>query len=249
MVTKSQPDPIIAAITLLDQERRALSRRHPEMAGYSSAIVVVAMPEADDYVLQAIAALCASLTTTRAVRFETLVSDHLSHNPDLWAQQAALREAQSRCRVINEVGAYTGAELADMNGSKARDRTKLAQSWKAAGRVFAVSFRGRDLFLSFQFDPDGRPLTAIRSIVRAFDGWGEWAMAGWFLRPNGLLHNERPVDLVRDRAAAVCDAAENDARRRRSLGLTKRVAPSWSRDESEQSPLVHRSARSLRSPS
>jgi hypothetical protein len=224
MVTSSQSDPVIA-IPLGMEERRSLSRRHPEMAGYASATLIVAMPEVDEYVSEAIGAMCTSLTTAITIMFDRLVEEHLAKRADLKTEQAVIRQAQFRYRVINDVGAYTAAELAERYGSKAMNRSKLATNWLSEHRVFAVTFNGRNLFLSFQFDANGRPLQGVRAVLRVLKGWTDWEIAAWFLRPNAQLHHETPAEVLAMKPDFVFEVAETDARRRRSLGSSGRSAP------------------------
>jgi hypothetical protein len=208
-----------------------LGRRHPELAGYASAVVVVAMVDAEDYVSRAIETLCLGVTKVPSTAFESLVEEYLARSADGRTEHAAMREAQSRRRVIDEIGAYTSTELADLNGSKAKDRSKLATNWRSEGKVFTVLYNSRNVFLAFQFGPDGRPLPVIGEVITALKGWSGWEIAAWFLRPHGLLGQAQPIDLLRDSPDLVREAAASDARRRHSPRDTKRPAPRWLRTD------------------
>jgi len=129
------------------------------------------------------------------------------------AQRLAVRHA----RVLNEFGAFTAEQLADANGSKAGNRSALADNWRKRHQVFAVPHpnkgaRERDVYPAFQFE-DGKPIKAVQGVLEAFAGRkSPWKLALWFTSSHGWLPDSaRPVDLLARDPQAVVAAARRDA--------------------------------------
>jgi hypothetical protein len=113
----------------------------------------------------------------------------------------ACRNVLARAELFKEFGAFTSAEVADL------DR------WKQEGLVFSVTYRGATYFPAFQFDAQGRPLPVIADVIRHLGGEekGEWQLALWFTASTGWLDGQRPVDLLECGPEEVAEAAERKA--------------------------------------
>lgn len=129
------------------------------------------------------------------------------------AQRLAVRHA----RVLNEFGSFTAEQLADANGSKAGNRSALADNWRKRHQVFTVPHpdkgaRERDVYPAFQFE-DGKPIKAVQGVLEAFAGRkSPWKLALWFTSNNGWLPDSaRPVDLLTSDPQGVVEAARRDA--------------------------------------
>ena len=124
----------------------------------------------------------------------------------------ARRNAQARSELLDEFGALTSAEVADAAGSRAGNRSALANRWRDEGRVFAVRVGDQQLYPAFQFGEDGRPLEAVVAALALLGpgGLSDWQTALWFTSPNGWLGGRRPVDLLGEEPAAVAGAAERE---------------------------------------
>lgn len=129
------------------------------------------------------------------------------------AQRLAVRHA----RVLNEFGAFTAEQLANANGSRASNRSALADNWRKRHQAFAVPHpdkgaRERDVYPAFQFE-DGKPIKAVQGVLEAFAGRkSPWKLALWFTSNNGWLPDSaRPVDLLTSDPQAVIEAARRDA--------------------------------------
>ena len=204
--------PPVAVVTLSDRERQIVARRHPELGGYASAVVVVAGAEVSEEVASAIELLRESLNDGAKAQLEALITEYLAAEPATLTRQEAVRQATFRRRIIAEHGGYTAVELADRNGSKAANRYRLASGWRSTNRIFAVEFRDRTIYLAFQFDDGGRPLPVIERILSHLPRWSDWDIAAWFVRPNGLLDNMQPVELLESAPERVVTAASLDGR-------------------------------------
>lgn len=134
------------------------------------------------------------------------------------------RNAQLRTSLLQEFGAISVDELADLVGSRATKRRTTIDNWVRADRVVAVVWHGRSLVPGFQLLPDGRPDRLLQPALRALHthGAGAWERALWWTVPARLLDGARPVDVLlraRDAAAAerasVAERLERAASRRR----------------------------------
>lgn len=103
-----------------------------------------------------------------------------------------LEERIQRARTIREVFEGTEWLTADvLNGlqmTPPKSKAYPAADWKRRGRIFGVSYGGRDYFARYQFDAMYEPLPVIKEVL---DAYGEvadpWALAAWFHFPNGRL--------------------------------------------------------------
>ncbi len=136
-----------------------------------------------------------------------------SLTPDLRVPSAAAvaqarRNALARAELAREFGLLTSAEVAELAGSRARNRAALANRWTKEGRVFAVPHGGQLLWPGFQFDAQGQPRPVVAEVLRSFaDEPSPWALALWFTSHTGWLDGRRPVDLLETEPGAVVEAA------------------------------------------
>jgi hypothetical protein len=124
----------------------------------------------------------------------------------------ARRNSEARRRFLEEFGALTSSEIADLAGSTAANRSALANRWRKEGRIFAVTHHGTLYYPAFQFGEHGRPLAVIARVLSALeaDELGEWEVALWFAKRTGWLGDRRPIDLLQDEPDAVVEAARRE---------------------------------------
>ena len=128
---------------------------------------------------------------------ERLVSAMFTqHTVSPAAAQQAQRNAEARQELIDEFGLFESEQLAQLVGSKAKNRSATASRWLAEGRVFAVEHLGHRYFPAFQFGADSRPKPIIHRILEVFEPYGlnGWEIALWFTTTTGWLDDQRPVD-------------------------------------------------------
>lgn len=124
----------------------------------------------------------------------------------------ARRNALARERLLQEFGALTSAQVADLAGSRAANKAALANRWKQEGRIFSVTHHGQTLFPAYQFDGKGQPIPVIAEILSTLGHQDrDWPLALWFLSSNGWLEGQRPVDLLESDPSAVAEAARHRA--------------------------------------
>ena len=204
----------VEVVELDERARRVLARRHPEVTGYGAAIVVAVSAEVKSKIVDAVRQLADAANDGRRLEIERLV-DAMSpavEVPPPEVVEEARRQATMRARMLKDFGGFSATELAEAGGSAAANRSQLAYRWRRDNKVFAVTYRKAAWYLGFQFDERGRPLPVVADVLRELEGWDEWAVAAWFVRPNGLLDRQRPVDLLSEDPDAVGDAAKHDGR-------------------------------------
>jgi hypothetical protein len=149
----------------------------------------------------------------RPVDMERLIEAMLPATvPSPVAVLQARRNALAREEIVQEFGALTSAQVADLAGSRAANKAALAHRWRQEGRIFSVPHRGTNYFLGFQFDEQGQPIPAVADVIRRLGGrMSEWGLALWLTASNGWLGDKRPVDLLRVDPEAVVRAADEEA--------------------------------------
>lgn len=127
----------------------------------------------------------------------------------------SIADRDERWRAIEDrFGLYTAAEVADLVGSVARNRSEYATVRHRKGALMAIRRRGQLLFPGFQFDPDR---SAVRSVVpqliRVFTavGWSHESMTQWCAAPQGYLDDDVPADVMGVRPVDVLEAARDVA--------------------------------------
>jgi hypothetical protein len=71
------------------------------------------------------------------------------------------------------------------------DMVSQASDWKRDGRIFGVTFDGKEYFPRYEFDALNQPLPVIRDILEAFGPVDPWKIAAWFHFPNGWIVEPR----------------------------------------------------------
>lgn len=135
-------------------------------------------------------------------------------SPRWWAQLR--RNAQARTEFLEEFGALTSEQVAELLGYRASNVRAAASRLASRGAVFAVDVGGKRLFPGFQFSPEtqtvkpavGEVLAALPESLRET----EWQLALWWVTPSPALDWERPVDLLDTHPERLVLAAEVERR-------------------------------------
>jgi hypothetical protein len=129
-----------------------------------------------------------------------------------WFAQAR-RNAEVREKFLEEFGALTSDEVAELAGSQAANRRATAHRWQSEQRVFSVTHHGQVLYPGFQFDPTtGRPKPAVAQVLGVLPAnLVGWARAMWWVTPADELGWARPVDRLDDAPAEVIGLAGVEA--------------------------------------
>ena len=115
-------------------------------------------------------------------------------------------EAAAREDFIRDVALLVSADLGELLGSRARNRSAMASRLKREGKLFAVTYRGVDLYPAAQI-VDGKPSSAIPEILEAFSSDSPWTVALWLNAPSGWLDGEKPIQVLATEPDRVVRAA------------------------------------------
>jgi hypothetical protein len=194
----------------LDEIRTVAKELSPERT-----VVLVGRPGSDRS-LQALRSVFEAWAKQRRTAAE-LVDALMPRFQDLPGQAAVLqarRNAEARRDLLESYGAVTSGGVAELAGSKAKNRAALANRWRSEGRVFAVPVGDELVYPLFQFSEEGRPLPVVAETLAALDRSGDlsaWQRALWFASANGWLAGRRPVELLERDPDAVVEAARREA--------------------------------------
>jgi len=188
--TQSHKDPASEATTVARFVEGL--RRRRELTSGDRVLIATLAPDVAAQVTQ-----FAQLAVYDKRMTERLVSAMFTRNTvSPAAAQQARRNAEARQELIDEFGLFDSDQLAEMVGSKAKNRSATASRWLAEHRIFAVEHLGHRYFPAFQFGVDSRPRPIIRRILEVFEPHGleGWEIALWFTTASGWLDDQRPVD-------------------------------------------------------
>jgi DNA helicase HerA-like ATPase len=144
-------------------------------------------------------------------RFERLIEVLMPNEPvpESAVVEQARRNAEARTAFLKEVPTATSADVAELSGSRARNKAALAGGWRKRGKVFAISASGQLRFPLFQFDREGQPKRELAELLAVLQeqGLSGWEIALWFSGANERLDGKRPLDLLESEPERVLDAA------------------------------------------
>lgn len=121
-----------------------------------------------------------------------------------------------RTEFLEDVPTFTSAEVHRNAGFPGNNPSQTVHRWRKAGKIFAISHGGRDLYPAFQFGADGKPLPIIEELLAILAKDRErsdWDNAMWFAGETGWLDGDRPLDVLTSAPEAVKRAAEQEALR------------------------------------
>lgn len=196
----------IAVAQLSEAEQKRLGTKYPHIREGESALVIAAPRP----LLSAIEELARRVgwENERGERFLEALLEEVETRVLRQPRVLQLhRQAEARDHFLRTVPTLTSSEVAELNGSLARNNSALANRWKAEGRIFAVNVGRTDRFPAFQFGETGKPLPVVADVIRLFHGQGDWTLALWFTAPSGWLGDRSPSSCLQNDPAAVVEAA------------------------------------------
>jgi hypothetical protein len=133
---------------------------------------------------------------------------------DVELPKTAVIEAEMRANVIRHLitkGKWlTAADIAKQGGYSSSNSAEPANRWKRERKIFAINFKGQDLFAAYQFDPGMKPRRVIAEVLKIFkDETDPWRTAAWFAGANGWLGGKPPQDCL-DQPERVLEAAHQE---------------------------------------
>jgi hypothetical protein len=137
--------------------------------------------------------------------------------PDVPLSKNKLAEARmfvEAMRAILESEDFVRAQdIAKVAHFSRKNPSSQPNRWKRAGQIFAVSYKGSDLYPSYALDwkQGAKPLPVMSKILKLFSDKDDWQKAFWFGSTNSYLRNKVPKDLLKLHPEEVLKAAEFEA--------------------------------------
>ncbi|RDU78565.1 hypothetical protein CJF24_20745 [Aeromonas veronii] len=105
----------------------------------------------------------------------------------------------------------TAREVAVGAGCKEVDPSGLMDKWKKAGKIFALSVKGQDLFPAYALGVDGKPLPQMKEVLAILSvSRKPLAIASWFASANSWLACKAPMDEIAEHPLEVLKAASRE---------------------------------------
>ncbi|WP_338845460.1 hypothetical protein V8J88_17215 [Massilia sp. W12] len=140
------------------------------------------------------------------------LSQLLHNSAQQWQvqQNAALRQ-----RFVEQCqGMLSSHQVADLLGSRAKNRAALANQLKDSKRVLALRLHGQDWYPACQFDAQaGRVWPEMAELIRLLERDYEagWQLALWLITPHAWLQQAAPLTFwLQGQRAAVLQAAREE---------------------------------------
>ena len=129
----------------------------------------------------------------------------ISHNQS--SKRAKLQQ-RALDAIINGTQWLPLEQLAVMSGLGAHPEATPSQR-QIVAECFSIQKDGRDLYPRYALGDDFRPLPAMAEVMKTFQGWDAWRMAGWFESTSSYLQGRRPRELIESDPALVVSAAKD----------------------------------------
>ena len=122
----------------------------------------------------------------QADRIAELLSKKIE--PNLGLVRERIERLKTIRRILEEDEWLTAEQLNMLQPNPPAQKSHPASDWKRRGRIFGVSYGGRELFARYQFDEAYQPLPVIRDVLKTFGEVADpWKIAAWFHFPNGWI--------------------------------------------------------------
>ncbi|MHB8451664.1 MAG: hypothetical protein ACYDAQ_14655 [Mycobacteriales bacterium] len=110
----------------------------------------------------------------------------------------ARRNIALQVGLLEEFGAVSAAELAELTRSRALRPATVVDNWRRAGKIVAVRWHGDTLVPGFLVTDDAVPDPVAKPALRILhdQGFSDWQAALWWVVPARALDGARPVDLL-----------------------------------------------------
>lgn len=113
--------------------------------------------------------------------------------PEVGLVEERLHRLQTIREIFEEEEWLTAEMLNRLQPESPSNKSLPASDWKRRGRVFSVSFAGKEYFPRYEFDAAYQPLPVIRELLTAFGPVADtWKIASWFQYPNGWIAGPGP---------------------------------------------------------
>lgn len=124
-------------------------------------------------------------------------------------ESRAMLEQRAIETILSGTEWLTGDEVGSRFNPEAKNKHAAVSRWLAEGKVYAIERRGQRLFARYQFDESWQPLPAIATVLKVFEGYSSFRIAGWFESTNARLDARRPRDVIQTDPGSVLAAARD----------------------------------------
>ena len=121
--------------------------------------------------------------------------------------------AQAMKGILESGDFARAANIAEVAHFSVRNPSSQPNRWKKAGLIFAVPYKGVDLYPLYALDIEkgAKPLPAMEKILEVLADKDNWQKAFWFGSVNTYLKNKMPKELLKSKPQEVLRAAEIEA--------------------------------------
>ncbi|PWK09408.1 hypothetical protein [Pantoea ananatis] len=107
------------------------------------------------------------------------------------------RKESLREFVLNDAEWLDANQLSEAVGFKNKNRSAGPNTWKRRNKIFAISYKGKNLYPRYCLDEAFEPLPIVKEILEIFDNTKSgWVLAFWFGTSNSWLNGEKPKDVL-----------------------------------------------------
>lgn len=112
--------------------------------------------------------------------------------------EQARRNVALRVAILEEFGAVTAEQIAELSASQAKNVSNTLNNWQRHNRVAAVEHGGRLYVPGFFLLGNGQPDPVAKEVLRRLDqrGFDGWSKTIWWMGPLASLDDRRPVDIL-----------------------------------------------------
>ena len=166
-------------------------------------------------VLRKVATLLDSVLEEKTERNWQDLVEALTPDPELSPNRVIeagmLGQAMAAVLASNEF--FSAAAIARLAHFSSKNPSSQPNRWKRSGQIFAVDWKGTDLYPLYAFDMrEGlRPLPIVADILKLFPDKDGWQVAFWFGSVNSYLGDAMPKDLLKSHPNDVLKAAKFEA--------------------------------------
>lgn len=121
--------------------------------------------------------------------------------------------AQAMRGILESDDFARATDIAEVGHFSKTNPSSQPNRWKKAGLIFAVPYKGADLYPLYALDltEGARPLPIMESVLNVLREKDDWQKAFWFSSVNTYLKNKMPKELLKSKPQEVLRAAEIEA--------------------------------------
>jgi hypothetical protein len=121
--------------------------------------------------------------------------------------------AQAMKGILESDDFAKAADIAEVAHFSKRNPSSQPNRWKQAGLIFAVPYKGVDLYplYALELKEGAKPLPIMEEVLSILRDKDDWQKAFWFGSVNTYLKNKMPKELLKSKPEEVLRAAEIEA--------------------------------------